>query len=161
MPGSGCQGHSQPGDGECKTLPHPLSPWEHPDRGGMCAVPGQLCHHRAVGSVGTPQLCGWLRLCDGRGSLPGGSRGPGSALAASSAPAGLVVRVHHTPAPWPWWFVPHEPCLHHFSAALSLLQMLDVTMSQLLNLQPSLAARVTSKHRDVKESWAQLQQALR
>ncbi|KAM4787624.1 uncharacterized protein ACIQIH_005516 isoform 2-T2 [Cyanocitta cristata] len=43
----------------------------------------------------------------------------------------------------------------------SQVMMLDVTVSQLLNLQPSLAARVTSKHRDVKESWAQLQQALR
>ncbi|KAJ7413527.1 spectrin beta chain, non-erythrocytic 2-like protein [Pitangus sulphuratus] len=43
----------------------------------------------------------------------------------------------------------------------SQVMMLDVTMSQLLNLQPSLAAQVTSKHRDVKESWAQLQQALR
>lgn len=44
---------------------------------------------------------------------------------------------------------------------LPFLQMLDVTVSQLLSLQPSLAARVTAKHRDVKESWAQLQQALR
>ncbi|XP_027743479.1 uncharacterized protein LOC114059351 isoform X3 [Empidonax traillii] len=43
----------------------------------------------------------------------------------------------------------------------SQVMMLDVTMSQLLNLQPRLAAQVTSKHRDVKESWAQLQQALR
>ncbi|XP_031958584.1 uncharacterized protein LOC116441115 isoform X2 [Corvus moneduloides] len=43
----------------------------------------------------------------------------------------------------------------------SQVMMLDVTVSQLLNLQPSLAARVTSRHRDVKESWAQLQQALR
>lgn len=47
------------------------------------------------------------------------------------------------------------------SQLFSLFQMLDVTVSQLLNLQPSLAARVTSKHRDIKESWAQLQQALR
>ncbi|CAM9873279.1 unnamed protein product [Bubo scandiacus] len=43
----------------------------------------------------------------------------------------------------------------------SQVMMLDVTMSQLLSLQPSLAARVTPKHRDVKESWAQLQQVLR
>ncbi|XP_068262747.1 spectrin beta chain, non-erythrocytic 4-like isoform X2 [Nyctibius grandis] len=43
----------------------------------------------------------------------------------------------------------------------SQVMMLDVTVSQLLSLQPSLAARVTPKHRDVKESWAQLQQALR
>ncbi|XP_010705206.1 spectrin beta chain, non-erythrocytic 5-like isoform X2 [Meleagris gallopavo] len=43
----------------------------------------------------------------------------------------------------------------------SQVMMLDVSVSQLLNLQPSLAARVTAKHRDVKESWAQLQQALR
>ncbi|XP_062427976.1 uncharacterized protein LOC134138403 isoform X2 [Rhea pennata] len=43
----------------------------------------------------------------------------------------------------------------------SQMMMLDVTVSQLLSLQPSLAARVTHKHRDVKESWAQLQQALR
>ncbi|XP_068532634.1 spectrin beta chain, non-erythrocytic 4-like isoform X3 [Anas acuta] len=43
----------------------------------------------------------------------------------------------------------------------SQVMMLDVTVSQLLSLQPSLAARVTPKHRDVKESWARLQQALR
>ncbi|XP_009282089.1 PREDICTED: uncharacterized protein LOC103902721 [Aptenodytes forsteri] len=43
----------------------------------------------------------------------------------------------------------------------SQVMMLDVTVSQLLSLQPSLAARVTPKHRDVKESWAQLQQVLR
>ncbi|XP_067149316.1 spectrin beta chain, non-erythrocytic 1-like isoform X1 [Apteryx mantelli] len=43
----------------------------------------------------------------------------------------------------------------------SQVMMLDVTVSQLLSLQPSLTARVTHKHRDVKESWAQLQQALR
>ncbi|XP_021245222.1 uncharacterized protein LOC110395330 isoform X2 [Numida meleagris] len=43
----------------------------------------------------------------------------------------------------------------------SQVMMLDVTVSQLLSLQPSLAARVTAKHRDVKESWVQLQQALR
>ncbi|XP_068795609.1 spectrin beta chain, non-erythrocytic 4 isoform X2 [Struthio camelus] len=43
----------------------------------------------------------------------------------------------------------------------SQVMMLDVTVSQLLSLQPSLAAQVTHKHRDVKESWAQLQQVLR
>ncbi|KAK2531617.1 Capn11 [Columba guinea] len=43
----------------------------------------------------------------------------------------------------------------------SQVMMLDVTVSQLLSLQPSLAARVVPKHRDVKESWAQLQQVLR
>ncbi|XP_072189224.1 uncharacterized protein [Excalfactoria chinensis] len=43
----------------------------------------------------------------------------------------------------------------------SQVMMLDVTVSQLLSLQPSLAARVTAKHRDVKENWAQLQQTLR
>ncbi|XP_069708619.1 spectrin beta chain, non-erythrocytic 2-like isoform X2 [Phaenicophaeus curvirostris] len=43
----------------------------------------------------------------------------------------------------------------------SQVMMLDVTVSQLLSLQPSLADCVTSKHRDVKESWVQLQQALR
>ncbi|OPJ72454.1 calpain-11 isoform B [Patagioenas fasciata monilis] len=43
----------------------------------------------------------------------------------------------------------------------SQVMMLDVTVSQLLSLQPSLAARVVPKHRDVKESWTQLQQALR
>ncbi|KAM7117354.1 uncharacterized protein J5F26_002452 isoform 3-T3 [Ciconia maguari] len=43
----------------------------------------------------------------------------------------------------------------------SQVMMLDVTVSQLLSLQPSLAAQVAPKHRDVKESWAQLQQALR
>lgn len=34
MPGSGCQGHSQPGDGECKTLPRPLSPGSLLTEGG-------------------------------------------------------------------------------------------------------------------------------
>ncbi|XP_053917197.1 uncharacterized protein LOC128851617 isoform X2 [Cuculus canorus] len=43
----------------------------------------------------------------------------------------------------------------------SQVMMLDVTVSQLLSLQPSLAARVTPKHRDVKKSWVQLQEALR
>ncbi|XP_074753092.1 uncharacterized protein LOC141956400 isoform X2 [Athene noctua] len=43
----------------------------------------------------------------------------------------------------------------------SQVMMLDVTVSQLLSLQPSLAARVTPKHRYIKESWAQLQQVLR
>lgn len=43
----------------------------------------------------------------------------------------------------------------------SQVMMLDVTVSQLLSLQPSLAVRVAPKHRDVKESWAQLQQVLR
>ncbi|XP_044865505.1 uncharacterized protein LOC123366283 isoform X1 [Mauremys mutica] len=43
----------------------------------------------------------------------------------------------------------------------SQVMMLDVTMSQLISLHPSLAARVLHKHRDVKESWAQLQQVLR
>ncbi|XP_039553647.1 spectrin beta chain, non-erythrocytic 2-like isoform X4 [Passer montanus] len=55
-----------------------------------------------------------------------------------------------------------EPCQDRDVRDIaSQVMMLDVTVSQLLNLQPSLAARVTSKHRDVKESWAQLQQALR
>ncbi|XP_074945282.1 uncharacterized protein LOC142055349 isoform X3 [Phalacrocorax aristotelis] len=43
----------------------------------------------------------------------------------------------------------------------SQVMMLDVTVSQLLSLQPSLAAQVAPKHRDVKESWALLQQSLR
>lgn len=50
MPGSGCQGHSQPGDGKYKRLPHSLSPGEHPSRGEMC-VPSQV-------SIGTNQQ-GW------------------------------------------------------------------------------------------------------
>ncbi|XP_077638153.1 uncharacterized protein LOC110481690 isoform X1 [Lonchura striata] len=55
-----------------------------------------------------------------------------------------------------------EPCQDRdIRDIASQVMMLDVTVSQLLNLQPSLAAQVTSKHRDVKESWAQLQQALR
>ncbi|KAJ7404279.1 spectrin beta chain, non-erythrocytic 5-like protein [Willisornis vidua] len=55
-----------------------------------------------------------------------------------------------------------EPCQDRDVRDIaSQVMMLDVTVSQLLNLQPSLAARVTSKHRDVKESWAQLQQVLR
>ncbi|XP_053795366.1 uncharacterized protein LOC128786249 isoform X4 [Vidua chalybeata] len=55
-----------------------------------------------------------------------------------------------------------EPCQDRDVRDIaSQVMMLDVTVSQLLNLQPSLAARVTSKHRDVKESWAQLQQTLR
>ncbi|XP_025053592.1 uncharacterized protein LOC102373457 isoform X12 [Alligator sinensis] len=43
----------------------------------------------------------------------------------------------------------------------SQVMMLDVTVSQLISLHPSLVARVTHKHRDVKESWARLQQVLR
>ncbi|XP_015477743.1 spectrin beta chain, non-erythrocytic 2-like isoform X4 [Parus major] len=55
-----------------------------------------------------------------------------------------------------------EPCQDRDVRDIaSQVMMLDVTVSQLLNLQPSLAAQVTSKHRDVKESWVQLQQALR
>ncbi|XP_026535552.1 uncharacterized protein LOC113420029 [Notechis scutatus] len=40
-------------------------------------------------------------------------------------------------------------------------KMLDVTMSQLISLHPSLAAQVSLKHQDIKESWARLQQLLR
>ncbi|KAL8185660.1 UNVERIFIED_CONTAM: hypothetical protein K2H54_056728, partial [Gekko kuhli] len=43
----------------------------------------------------------------------------------------------------------------------SQVMMLDVTVSQLTSLHPSLIARVSLKHQDVKESWAQLQQLLR
>ncbi|XP_042299866.1 uncharacterized protein LOC121917799 isoform X2 [Sceloporus undulatus] len=43
----------------------------------------------------------------------------------------------------------------------SQVMMLDVTLSQLTSLHPSLVARVSLKHQDVKESWAQLQQLLR
>lgn len=92
------------------------------------------------------------------GVSPGTAKNLGKALSASSAPRGLAV-------------ITHPPRGHGGSSLMnpvsvtsqlfSLFQMLDVTVSQLLNLQPSLAARVTSKHRDVKESWAQLQQALR
>nr|XP_056709333.1 spectrin alpha chain, non-erythrocytic 1-like [Euleptes europaea] len=42
----------------------------------------------------------------------------------------------------------------------SQVMMLDVTVSQLTSLHPSLIARVSLKHQDVKESWAQLQQLL-
>ncbi|XP_053160357.1 uncharacterized protein LOC128348748 isoform X3 [Hemicordylus capensis] len=43
----------------------------------------------------------------------------------------------------------------------SQVMMLDVTVSQLTSLHPSLLARVSLKHQDVKDSWAQLQQLLR
>ncbi|XP_019382362.1 PREDICTED: uncharacterized protein LOC109304334 isoform X4 [Gavialis gangeticus] len=43
----------------------------------------------------------------------------------------------------------------------SQVMMLDVTVSQLISLHPSLVTRITHKHRDVKESWARLQQVLR
>ncbi|XP_058046466.1 uncharacterized protein LOC131201901 isoform X3 [Ahaetulla prasina] len=43
----------------------------------------------------------------------------------------------------------------------SQVMMLDVTMSQLISLHPSLAAQVSLKHHDIKESWARLQQLLR
>ncbi|XP_077198485.1 uncharacterized protein LOC143839818 isoform X2 [Paroedura picta] len=43
----------------------------------------------------------------------------------------------------------------------SQVMMLDVTVSQLTSLHPSLIARVSLKHQDVKESWTQLQQLLR
>ncbi|MGH0140274.1 UNVERIFIED_CONTAM: hypothetical protein FKN15_008952 [Acipenser sinensis] len=40
-------------------------------------------------------------------------------------------------------------------------EMLDVTVSQLSNLHPTLAERVTQKQREVKNTWALLQQAVR
>ncbi|XP_039202961.1 uncharacterized protein LOC120309616 isoform X4 [Crotalus tigris] len=43
----------------------------------------------------------------------------------------------------------------------SQVMMLDVTMSQLISLHPSLAAQVSLKHQDIKENWARLQQLLR
>ncbi|XP_041105965.1 uncharacterized protein LOC121315702 isoform X2 [Polyodon spathula] len=43
----------------------------------------------------------------------------------------------------------------------SQIMMLDVTVSQLSNLHPTLAERVTQKQRELKNSWALLQQALR
>ncbi|KAJ6664695.1 hypothetical protein lerEdw1_006268 [Lerista edwardsae] len=43
----------------------------------------------------------------------------------------------------------------------SQIMMLDVTVSQLTSLHPSLVARVSLKHQEVKENWAQLQQLLR
>ncbi|XP_058880915.1 uncharacterized protein LOC117411112 isoform X3 [Acipenser ruthenus] len=43
----------------------------------------------------------------------------------------------------------------------SQIMMLDVTVSQLSNLHPTLAERVTQKQREVKNTWALLQQAVR
>ncbi|KAJ7340935.1 hypothetical protein JRQ81_004222 [Phrynocephalus forsythii] len=43
----------------------------------------------------------------------------------------------------------------------SQVMMLDVTVSQLTSLHPSLEAQVSLKHQDVKESWAQLQELRR
>ncbi|XP_072847910.2 uncharacterized protein LOC110074663 isoform X3 [Pogona vitticeps] len=43
----------------------------------------------------------------------------------------------------------------------SQVMMLDVAVSQLTSLHPSLGARVSLKHQDVKESWAQLQELWR
>uniref|UniRef100_A0A8C5SML0 PH domain-containing protein n=1 Tax=Laticauda laticaudata TaxID=8630 RepID=A0A8C5SML0_LATLA len=43
----------------------------------------------------------------------------------------------------------------------SQVMMLDVTMSQLISLHPSLAAQVSLKHQDIKENWARLQQLSR
>ncbi|XP_041107911.1 spectrin alpha chain-like isoform X4 [Polyodon spathula] len=43
----------------------------------------------------------------------------------------------------------------------SQIMMLDVTVSQLSNLHPTLAERVTQKQSEVKNSWALLQQAVR
>ncbi|XP_031434786.1 spectrin beta chain, non-erythrocytic 5 isoform X7 [Clupea harengus] len=43
----------------------------------------------------------------------------------------------------------------------SQIMMLDVTVSQLSNLHPSLAARVTQKQGEVKDCWALLQKAVR
>lgn len=40
-------------------------------------------------------------------------------------------------------------------------QMLDVTVSQLSNLHPALAARVTQKQSELKDCWAVLQKTLR
>ncbi|XP_078503438.1 uncharacterized protein LOC144762155 [Lissotriton helveticus] len=41
------------------------------------------------------------------------------------------------------------------------IMMLDVTVSQLISLHPELAAGVTQKHREVKNSWGALQQVVR
>ncbi|XP_066552612.1 spectrin beta chain, non-erythrocytic 1 isoform X5 [Amia ocellicauda] len=43
----------------------------------------------------------------------------------------------------------------------SQIMMLDVTVSQLSNLHPTLAARVTQKQGEVKDAWALLQKAVR
>ncbi|XP_048339258.1 uncharacterized protein LOC125425723 isoform X2 [Sphaerodactylus townsendi] len=43
----------------------------------------------------------------------------------------------------------------------SQVMMLDITVSQLTSLHPSLITRVSLKHQEVKEIWAQLQQLLR
>lgn len=43
----------------------------------------------------------------------------------------------------------------------SQIMMLDVTVSQLSNLHPALAARVTHKQSEVKDGWALLQKAVR
>ncbi|KAL2082855.1 hypothetical protein ACEWY4_020628 [Coilia grayii] len=43
----------------------------------------------------------------------------------------------------------------------SQIMVLDVTVSQLSNLHPSLAARVTQKQAEVKDCWALLQKAVR
>lgn len=101
--------------------------------------------------MGTSKTHGVVGLCD--------NGGPSWAQEGTRfGPAGLVVGCHHALALWPWWLIPHPVIALRL---LCLLQMLDVTVSQLLSLQPSLAARVNPKHREVKESWAQLQQALR
>lgn len=124
---------------------------------------------------------GWLGLWDGWGSITRGSRGPGLA-----PPGAAGVQAWHPQGQQGTRLGTHRLSRSHRAGGelpsrtrhrgrsgsslvspvitprlLSLLQMLDVTVSQLLSLQPSLAARVTPKHRDVKESWAQLQQALR
>lgn len=44
---------------------------------------------------------------------------------------------------------------------IHLHQMLDVTVSQLSNLHPSLAVRVTQKQAEVKDCWALLQKTVR
>lgn len=160
MPGSGCQGYSQPGDGKCKALPHPLSPGKHASRARMCAFPGQHWHHQGWGLSGHPTAA-W----GGQGCVMDGGASPGTAGDWTWHLLPLL-----PPQGWRWVAIihSHRGCGGSSLASpviapqlLSLFQMLDVTVSQLLSLQPSLAARVTPKHRDVKESWAQLQQVLR
>lgn len=48
-----------------------------------------------------------------------------------------------------------------FLPGVHLHQMLDVTVSQLSNLHPSLADRVTQKQAEVKDCWALLQKTVR
>jgi len=103
VPGSGRQGHSQPGDGKCKALPRPLSPGEHPNREGTCALLSQHWHRPGWGLGGHPMATWGGQGCVMDGGTASGDR-------ARCSPPLLL------PQGWWWVAITHS---HHGCGGLS------------------------------------------